>query len=141
MSEEIKDIEQQSSIVSEHAAEIAYDSQTVEVSAADLGISDSWDPGIGPYSMDELKMMLGHRHQLFHGQATVLKHVHVTSHCVAGYLKGTADTLYPHSRRIAAENVLNLTNHFVFYLIADQDDTQKYKKSCQIQFRQGSVLF
>ena len=54
MSEEIKDIEQQSSIVSEPAAEIAYDSQTVEVSAAELGISDSWDPGIGPYSMDEL---------------------------------------------------------------------------------------
>ena len=54
MSEEIKDIEQQSSIVSEPAAEIAYDSQTVEVSAAELCISDSWDPGIGPYSMDEL---------------------------------------------------------------------------------------
>ena len=72
--------------------------------------------------------MLGHRHQLFHGQAAVLKHVHVTSHCVAGYLKGTTDTLYPHSRRIAAENVFNLTDHFVIYLIADQDDTQKYKK-------------
>ena len=54
MSEEIKDMEQHSCIVSEPAAEIVYDSQTVEVSAAELGISDSWDPGIGPYSMDEL---------------------------------------------------------------------------------------
>lgn len=54
MSEEIKDIEQHSSIVSEPAAEIVYDCQTVEVSAAELGISDSWDPEIGPYSMDEL---------------------------------------------------------------------------------------
>ena len=53
MSEEIKDMEQHSSIVSEPAAETVFDSQTVEVSA-ELGISDSWDPGIGPYSMDEL---------------------------------------------------------------------------------------
>jgi hypothetical protein len=54
MSKEINDIDQRSSIVSEPAAETAYDSQTVEVSAAELGNSDSWDPGIGPYSMDEL---------------------------------------------------------------------------------------
>ena len=37
MSEESKEIEKQSSIVSEPAAEIAYDSQTVEASAAELG--------------------------------------------------------------------------------------------------------
>ena len=54
MSEEIKDIEKLSSIVSEPVAEIAYDSQTVEVSAAELGVSDSRDPGIDPYSMEEL---------------------------------------------------------------------------------------
>ena len=54
MSKEINDIDQRSSIVSEPADEIVYDSQTVEVSATELGISDSWDPGIGPYSMDEL---------------------------------------------------------------------------------------
>ena len=51
MSEEIKDIEKLSSIVSEPVAEIAYDSQTVEVSAAELGVSDSRDPGIDPYSI------------------------------------------------------------------------------------------
>jgi hypothetical protein len=58
MSEESKEIEKQSSIVSEPAAEIAYDSQTIEASAAELGISDSWDPGIGPYSMDELNVRI-----------------------------------------------------------------------------------
>ena len=54
MSEEIKDIETKKHTVSEPIAEIAYDSQTFEASTAELGIPDSWDPGIGPYTMDEL---------------------------------------------------------------------------------------
>ena len=54
MSEEIKKIKKKSTIVSEPVAEIAYDSQTFEASTAELGIPESWDPGIGPYSMDEL---------------------------------------------------------------------------------------
>ena len=54
MSEDIKNRKKRSNVVNEPIAEIAYDSQTVEATAAELGISDSWDPGIGPYSMDEL---------------------------------------------------------------------------------------
>ena len=42
--------------------------------------------------------------------------MHIAAHCVAGYLKGTTDTFYPHSRRIATENVFNFTNHFCFLL-------------------------
>mgnify|MGYP007092170681 FL=1 len=54
MSEDIKNRKKRSNVVNEPIAEIAYDSQTVEATTAELGISDSWDPGIGPYSMDEL---------------------------------------------------------------------------------------
>ena len=54
MSEDIKNRKKRYNVVNEPIAEIAYDSQTVEATAAELGISDSWDPGIGPYSMDEL---------------------------------------------------------------------------------------
>ena len=52
MSEDIKNRKKRSNVVNEPIAEIAYDSQTVEATAAELGISDSWDPGIGLERMD-----------------------------------------------------------------------------------------
>ena len=38
----------------EPAEEPACDYPTAEVTSVDIGIADLWDPGIGPYSMDEL---------------------------------------------------------------------------------------
>ena len=40
--------------VSEPAPEPAFDYQTTEISSVELGIPDDWDPGLGPYSMEEL---------------------------------------------------------------------------------------